>query len=297
MISNYLYAPPIVLGVAYGLTEPERAVGGYTFVLKQRILTGGVLALVALAAVFWLSVPHFALLTGLVIMFGAWEWANLAGVSHRAGKLVYTVLLSVLCVWDYNTDVPSLTLMGGALLWWLVAFVMVSQYPASANFCKSRLVRMLMGSLVLVPAWSAIVMLKIHHGPQAIVLLFLLVWAADVGAYVAGKNLGKRPLAKKVSPKKTIEGLLGGIAFSMLVAVVYGKFTHATVGREIVLVLLAMMVALISVLGDLLESLLKRERGIKDSSSLLPGHGGVMDRIDSLTAALPLFALALHFSV
>ncbi len=267
--------------------------------LKQRILTGVVLAPIALTTVFWSSVPYFSLLIGLVIILGAWEWANLSGVSHPAGRLSYAALIGVLCVWDYNTHMPGLILMGGALLWWVVAFGMVSQYPASARYCKSRLVRMLMGVLVLIPAWSAIVMLKSDHGPQAIVLLLLLVWGADIGAYIVGKNLGKRPLAKKVSPKKTIEGLLGGIIFSMLVAIVYGQLTYVNIGfgREVVLVVLAMMVALISVLGDLLESLLKRERGIKDSSSLLPGHGGVMDRIDSLTAALPLFALVLHFIV
>ncbi len=154
-----------------------------------------------------------------------------------------------------------------------------------------------MGFLTLVPAWFALSKLKLHDQQGwTIILVFLLVWAADVGAYFAGKNLGRHKLAERVSPKKTIEGLVGGLLMSLLVAACVGLYFDFTFARGLGLLMLSIAVVLVSVLGDLFESMLKRERGIKDSSNLLPGHGGILDRIDSLTAAIPVFTLALVVS-
>ena len=261
--------------------------------LKQRIITGLILAPVALAAVFWLPVSAFSIFIALVIVVGGWEWANLAGVENNILRVTYAGVIGGLCLLSSLFLVPPLFILLAAVCWWCLAFFMVRHYPDSAGWCSGKITRLLMGIITLIPAWSAIVMLKNSYGPLAIMLVLILVWAADVGAYFSGKNFGKHKLAENVSPKKTIEGLLGGLVLSVIVAIIVGLALDFSFGKGLGLIALTIMVTLVSVLGDLLESLLKRERGIKDSSNLLPGHGGILDRIDSLTAALPVFALAL----
>ncbi|WP_263078870.1 phosphatidate cytidylyltransferase [Endozoicomonas sp. Mp262] len=264
--------------------------------LKQRILTGLVLAPVALAAVFLLPVKAFSVFIGLVIMLGAWEWANLAGFQHPFSRVAYALVIGGLCLFVYQFSVPETFVLVVGVLWWCAAFVLVKNYPSSTRIYDSSLVRLLMGVCTLIPAWLAMTVLKSHYGASAIMLVLFLVWAADVGAYFSGKRFGKNKLASRVSPKKTIEGVVGGIVLALVVALAFGTVLDLSLTRRLGLMILTVLVVLASVLGDLIESLLKRERGIKDSSNLLPGHGGVMDRIDSLTAALPVFALALVVS-
>lgn len=264
--------------------------------LKQRIVTGLVLAPVALAAVFLLPLTAFSVFVGLVIMLGAWEWADLADVEQPWLRLVYGLAIGVLCALIYLFSIPAVGLLSLGVLWWCAAFMLVWHYPASARFCQATWVRLLMGVCTLVPAWFALVALKSRYGALAIMLALFLVWAADIGAYFSGKLLGKNKLAPRVSPKKTVEGLLGGILLALVVAAVSGLLLGFGWLKGFGLMALTVLIVLASVLGDLTESLLKRERGIKDSGSLLPGHGGIMDRIDSLTAAVPVFALALFAS-
>ncbi|MGI9279074.1 MAG: phosphatidate cytidylyltransferase [Endozoicomonas sp.] len=260
--------------------------------LKQRILTAVVLAPLALASVIFLPPSAFSVLIALVIMLGAWEWANLSGFEDTVSRIGYVLLTGVAC-WLVK-DMSAYVLLAISVLWWLLAFALVKGYPVSARFCHSRMLRLLMGLLTLIPAWFALSKLKFHDQQGwTIMLVFLLVWAADVGAYFAGKNLGRHKLAERVSPKKTIEGLVGGLLMSLLVAACVGLYADLGFARGLGLLVLSVLVVLVSVLGDLFESMLKRERGIKDSSNLLPGHGGILDRIDSLTAAVPVFTLAL----
>ncbi|MGI9274258.1 MAG: phosphatidate cytidylyltransferase [Endozoicomonas sp.] len=260
--------------------------------LKQRIITALFLAPLALAGVIFLPPAAFSLFVAIIVMLGAWEWANLAGFEQNPMRIGFALTVGVVC-W-LASSLPALLVLGSAALWWLAALYLVKAYPASTKFCQSRIVRLLMGMLTLVPAWFAMVQLKLHDGQGlSIILVLLLVWAADVGAYFSGKSLGRHKLAANVSPKKTIEGLVGGLILSLLVAGAVGIYFEFSFARGLGLLLLTVMVGLVSVLGDLFESLLKRERGIKDSSKLLPGHGGILDRIDSLTAAIPVFTLAL----
>ena len=259
--------------------------------LKQRIMTALVLAPVALAGVFLLPPAGFSWFIALVILIGAWEWGGLAGLSGQSGRLS-CVALTAAVLW--------LTLAGGettimvlALAWWVVAFWLVKSYPDSARWCQSKLVRLVIMLAVLVPAWVGLRVLKANEqGHLLIFYLFMVIWGADVGAYFAGKNFGKRKLAVNVSPGKTIEGCIGGMATVTLLAILAGLCFEMSFGHGLILLLATWITALVSVLGDLLESMLKREAGIKDSSNLLPGHGGVLDRIDSLAAAVPVFALA-----
>ncbi|OED41834.1 phosphatidate cytidylyltransferase [Endozoicomonas sp. (ex Bugula neritina AB1)] len=260
--------------------------------LKQRIFTAVVLAPLALAGVFLLPAVEFSIFIGLIIMLGGWEWANLSGFERPAARVGFALLVGASC-WMVNV-LPSIWVLSVAVLWWLAAFWLVKGYPDSARFCENRFVRLLMGLLTLVPAWFALVQLKsMEQGGWLIFMVLITVWAADCGAYFAGRAFGKIKLAKNVSPKKTLEGGVGGVLLAVLISAGIALWNDFSFARGLGLLLLTVLTTLVSILGDLWESMLKRERGIKDSSDLLPGHGGILDRIDSLTAATPVFTLAL----
>lgn len=260
--------------------------------LKQRIITGVILAPVVVAGVLFLTGPWFALFIGLIVTLGAWEWARLAGESGQKGRVIYAVAVAILMVGLYRDSWALPYLMVPAVTWWLYAAGLVLRYPASKPLLQGQLLCQLYGLLVLLPAWYGLVWLHGQaHGLWLILILVVTVWAADIGAYFAGKTFGKRKLMPAVSPGKTLEGLLGGVVLTQLLMLAL-LLTLGWQLQAIVMALLGtLLVVLFSVLGDLNESLFKREQGIKDSSNLLPGHGGILDRIDSLTAAIPVFAL------
>ncbi|MNT38098.1 Phosphatidate cytidylyltransferase [compost metagenome] len=187
---------------------------------------------------------------------------------------------------------PLVLVLG--VLWWGAATVLVLGYPETSRYWGGTLGKLVIGLLILLPAWQGLVLFK--QWPLAnwlILAVMVLVWAADIGAYFSGKAFGKRKLAPQVSPGKSWEGLVGGLLASLLITAGVGLY-RGWIGSELLLALAgAALVVLVSVVGDLTESMFKRQSGIKDSSNLLPGHGGVLDRIDSLTAAIPLFAALL----
>lgn len=266
----------------------------------QRLITSLVLAPLMLAGIYLLPASYFSLFIGLIVILAAWEWANLAGFSRVSTRLITALagaaILLAIDWWRLSAAISWQALMLLALGWWLLALLLVLTYPASQDIIRRRWIRMLMGVPVLVPFWLGLNVLK-GRPDDALVLtwLMLLVWGADVGAYFAGRAFGHRKLAPAVSPGKTWAGVYGGMATSIAVSVVIALvfLPPLTPWRWVALVLVSALLVAISVLGDLLESLLKRYRGIKDSSQLLPGHGGVLDRIDSLCAATPLFCLLL----
>ena len=154
--------------------------------------------------------------------------------------------------------------------------------------------KVLIGLLILLPAWQGLVLLKQWPlGNYLIVAVMVLVWGADIGAYFSGRAFGKRKLAPQVSPGKSWEGVLGGLLTCLLIALAVGLSRHWGVVELVLALAGTLLLVMVSVVGDLTESMFKREAGIKDSSNLLPGHGGILDRIDSLTAAIPLFAVLL----
>lgn len=279
--------------------------------LKQRILTAVVLIPLALGAIFLLPLHWFGLVVLLVMALAAWEWAPLMGVCSQAGRVAYTVLCMVLIgifywlipldqVWQSTTLNPIvywLTLIGA--LWWLIAIVLVLNFPRSkAVWQRSRVFVGLIGLLMLIPAWSAIIALRAEHyaqeplhGALLVLFVFLLVWAADVGAYFSGKKFGKHKLMPRVSPGKTLEGLIGGLALSVLVMFLVAEYSSLIVEHSVGYYAVGIVTVMVSVFGDLNESMFKRCVGVKDSGSLLPGHGGILDRIDSLTSALPVFLI------
>lgn len=260
--------------------------------LKQRIITALILAPVAIAGIFLLPDFEFSLFIGAIMIVSAWEWANLAGFEgiQRYG---YAGVLGIL-IGITNYLPPAIVLIPG-LLWWMMAFVFVLRYPALSNLWASRPMISLIGILCIVPGYVAMLTLKGHAASSfLILLLFFLIWGADIGAYFSGRALGKNKLASKVSPGKTWEGLIGGLIVATLIAlpmlIWFGKPDPGSL-RGLLFLAGCMIVVLVSVLGDLVVSMFKRNRGIKDSSNLLPGHGGLLDRLDSLLSAGPIFAL------
>ena len=262
--------------------------------LKQRIITALVLLPIALGGFFLLDGGAFALFIGAVVTLGAWEWARLAGFEAQSLRVAYAVAVAVLLGLLYMVPVVAPLLLVVAVLWWLVATFLVMTYPDSSRLWGGVPGRLLIGLLILLPAWQGLILLK--QWPQAnalIIAVMVLVWGADIGAYFSGKTFGKRKLAPKVSPGKSWEGVYGGLLLSLLITLAVGVVREWGVAQMLSGLIGAAVVVLIAVVGDLTESMFKRQAGIKDSSNLLPGHGGVLDRIDSLTAAIPIFAVLL----
>lgn len=259
-----------------------------------RVLTAVVVAPPVLAAVFLLSHALFALMWAGIILLGAWEWSRLAGVGQKRLRMIFVALIagSLAFTWFMPPQLHVMVLVLG-VVWWGVALGLVIGFPMSLDSWNGPWRKLGCGWMVLIPAWTAMVALKRHPDADALLLLLLLlIWGADVGAYFAGRRFGRRKLAPHVSPGKSWEGVMGGMALGIVVTVLVGAY-KGFAGPEIwaTLLLSCIVTMAASVLGDLFESVLKRMGGHKDSGRLLPGHGGVMDRIDSLTAAAPVFAL------
>lgn len=272
--------------------------------LQQRFITAVVLAGLFVAAVAWVPTLGLALVFGGVALLAGWEWAALAGWTHAVARVIYCVFLAIvlLGLWwicDLAGDPKAMQvqpIMGIACLFWSVALLQVRQYPRSTWLWRSSIVRSLVGWLMLAATWLAIMYaLSLQNGPILVVLLVLTVAAADVGAYFAGRRWGQNKLAPFVSPGKTWEGLWGGIAAVLVLVVIVSfglpnSYSHITTAS---IVVLALTMAGASVLGDLTVSMVKRHVGVKDSGALLPGHGGLLDRLDSVCGAAPVFGLGL----
>ncbi len=260
--------------------------------LRQRIITALIMAPIALAGVFVLQNWGFALFVGTVLVIGAWEWARLAGISGP-GRFVYAAGLGIVLGASYL--MPPAVILALGLVWWLAALALVIAYPGAQQIWSTRVVRGLLGLPIFVPGFVSLLQLKaLPDADLLIVLLFFLIWGADVGAYFAGRAFGKRKLAPAVSPGKSWAGFFGGMVTAMIIAVAIPMMAGRSSGLDpdgLWFVAGCLFVAMTSVLGDLTISMFKRHAGVKDASNLLPGHGGVLDRIDSLLAAGPFFAV------
>ena len=262
--------------------------------LRTRILTAAVLAGILLAGLFLLSPPWAVWAFGAVFTIGAWEWAGFGALRAPAARIAYAtgVALVLLLAWRWSAEPPRLMLLlRAACAWWAIALLWLSWAPAR----HQPILVLVCGLPVLMPAFIALARLQVATsgfaaGPQIVLWLVLLVIAADVGAYAVGRSFGRRKLAPRVSPGKTLEGALGGIVMVALVA--WAGAAHFGLPQPAV-VAFGCAVGIFSIIGDLTESMFKRAAGLKDSGALLPGHGGLLDRIDSVTAAAPLYALGL----
>jgi phosphatidate cytidylyltransferase len=263
-------------------------------VLKQRVLTAIVLVAVLLGVMLGLPPIATIWLVTVLVLIGAWEWAAFIGRSSPQARAVFTMVVAaalITCLYFYfyvaSTRFVHIVL-GVAMCWWFIAFLWVCLAPARVHPLSAGLA----GLLALVPCWMALVYVTDRTQSADWVLFTLaLVWAADTGAFFAGRWLGRVPLAPRVSPKKTWEGVFGGMVTSALVAWLAANYLFAVDVWPFVFICIA--VAAVSIIGDLTESMLKRAVGLKDSGTVFPGHGGMLDRIDSVTAAAPTLVFAL----
>ena len=263
---------------------------------RTRILTGLVLAPAAVAGLLWLPTEWLALVAAVLLLAGLWEWTRLTGLSDplpRLGYITANALMIAALAWAAGPHLFALkaaALLG--VVWWVLALAWLWRFEfGQADRGRFRILKLLAGSLAAVPAWAALVWLHQlpEHGPRWALFAVMLVWAADTGAYFVGVRMGKHKMAPRISPNKSWEGFWGGLAGASLVAVFAVKLLGLGWDDLPVLVFLTIVAAMMSVAGDLFESLLKRHSGQKDSGRLLPGHGGMLDRLDSLLAALPVF--------
>ncbi len=263
--------------------------------LKDRVITAVVMAAVFIGILFFCPPLVFTGFVMLVTAVGAWEWANLCHLTNQRARALYTVavvavaaaLMAMLYLSQWLRVEQVLVL---SCAWWALALLWVQGYPTSSVLWRSVWARMIMGALVLVPAFLSLVHLRsFPEGHWYVIAVVLVVAAADIGAYFAGRRFGRHKLAPNVSPGKSWEGVVGGLVAVAVIGIFFALFRDVKVGVVLAVVLPA---ALVSVIGDLLESMLKRFRGVKDSGHILPGHGGVLDRIDGLVAAVPIFTLA-----
>jgi phosphatidate cytidylyltransferase len=263
--------------------------------LLQRVITALVLAPLALAGVLLLPSNWFALALALVFAYGLWEWGRLIGLQRRRMRallVVLNLLAMGLLLWFFRDRPLALApLVYIGVLWWLVALLWLRTIAFAAEPTRRNLeLKWLVGSLVTLPAWCAAWLLHAsEQGPYWTLFVLLLIWAGDIGAYFSGRRFGRNKLAPSISPGKTREGLYGQVLVSALFALAVG--TQLVEGRVALaaLVGLAVVTVLLSVVGDLFESLIKRHSHQKDSGTLFPGHGGMLDRLDSVFAALPIF--------
>ena len=261
--------------------------------IKQRIITALILVSLILLAIIFLPFYLFAVFLTLLMLFAAWEWCLLVGIHKRISRLVYVVCVGLFMFLAWHA--PILPVLIIAVLFWLIGLYFIVRYPkSSALWANGVLVRAMMGILVIVPCWLALNMLRAaQDGSQTIIFMLFLIWAVDTGAYFAGKNWGKHKLCPRVSPNKTWEGVYGGLILTGVIAAIGCMLMNVAPIHWTSVIMLALLTAAFSVIGDLFESMLKREVGIKDTGRYLPGHGGFLDRIDSLLAATPLFLLGL----
>jgi len=258
---------------------------------KQRLLTTLVLVPLVLLAIYYGNKWLLGSVVLLLIIIAGWEWLQLIPVSRVANKLIFILALLV-ATWA-SVYWLNYWLAAGLVIWGGI-LVAVLTYPGSQKYWGNPVIVGAAGLLLLPLLGSCLAALhQRSHGSDLIVYLLCLVWAADIGAYLAGKCWGRHKLIPRVSPGKTVEGMMGGFLLTMLVAfVAYWYFRPV---YSFLWFVIAAGIMLISLLGDLFISMLKRRRNLKDTGQIFPGHGGVLDRLDSLIAALPLFYLGLHF--
>ena len=260
--------------------------------LIKRVAT----ALIMVPIIVWLildtSAYFFAVVSALFYLGAAWEWAALIGVKTKVNRFAY--MMSMLAALPIVRFIPDNYVLWIGVIWWLWVIFILYHYVKTQNQQQMLFTNMMIGFLVILPCWVGLNSLRSgSHGAEFLLLFFFLLWSVDSGAYWFGTKFGKRKLASRLSPRKTIVGVVGGFLF-MLVFLVLGIWIlYIPRSRWLALLIIAVIMNIFSIIGDLFASMLKRKANVKDSGNIMPGHGGFLDRMDSALAAAPVFALAL----
>ncbi|WP_353571948.1 phosphatidate cytidylyltransferase [Candidatus Albibeggiatoa sp. nov. BB20] len=266
--------------------------------LQQRVLTALILIPSVVGGIMYLSSTVLAIALSIFVLLAAWEWTDICGWHTNPARASYTILIisglitAFLILKFHPINIYPILII--AVAWWLLMLYWQTgvQYDWLHDpVPKSSWVKAILGIVILVPAWTALVYLHQHYTGYSVLFFFSLIWLADSSAYFIGKAWGKHKLAVKISPKKTWEGVYGAIGSGLLLSLSYTLWRNMTVHESLLFIGLCFITILVSILGDLAESMFKRQMHLKDSSQLLPGHGGMLDRVDSLTSAAPIFVI------
>ena len=278
--------------------------------LLERIKTALILAAGFIIISTQSSILIFNILISGSMIFVAWEWCSLVGFFNRTSKIIFASGFIAIVIFLYlklglapeSTQINeelSLAILSSGVFFWIISTFFLYHYPKYTNSWNGRFKLSIVGLLTIIPAWNGMIILKIlNPNGYLLLLIVILVAATDVGAYFMGKSFGRRKLAEELSPNKTWEGVLGGSAACILATILLMPLAYVLIPEAdgisaLSSLLLVLSIIFFSIIGDLLESMLKRNQGIKDSGDLLPGHGGILDRIDGLLAAVPCFTLIL----
>lgn len=269
--------------------------------LAKRVMTAAILIPFVVVAILFLPTLYLAVCLGIITLLAGLEWTGLAGITMVPIKIAFVSVLAICLAGTYGLlAYPWFTdwVFPLAAIWWIsITFVLFSYKRINQAAPGIGMMRSIMCFIVLIPLWAAL--LVIHRngdeGPYLVLFLLVLIWIADSGAYFAGRRWGKTKLAPVISPGKTWEGVYGALLGALICGAMLAWFQKDVTGA-LWLIPVCVITVFMSVVGDLFESVLKRRMGMKDSGNLLPGHGGVLDRIDSLTAAAPVFLLGLHLA-
>lgn len=261
--------------------------------LVQRVITGAILIALVLLVLFVLPASVFLFLSALVMLYAAWEWTNFMSLNTLFTRLAYIVLIFLVALLLYANVMAIYIFIMVTFVWWLVHVLLVVSYPSTTMIWASRPVQGLTGVLLLVSCWFSVLTIDLVT-PWLVLALFLIIWGTDICAYFSGRAWGKKKLLPHVSPGKTWAGFWGALVSAIVLGLIFICVVPEFRQAKVFVFVLTIVTMLFSVLGDLVESMYKRNAGIKDSGKLLPGHGGLLDRIDSLTAAAPIFLLGMY---
>ncbi|URJ24692.1 phosphatidate cytidylyltransferase [Candidatus Blochmanniella camponoti] len=283
--------------------------------LKTRLISMLILIPITILMVFFLPIIPFSIVVFIICLISAWEWGKMHHFSDYVHRMWICAILVLLCItmiivttsylYFNNWHIFWYIFGSISIVWWLLAFSLILSYPDSAIFWKkSNVLCFFFGILTILPFfWGILTLRQFHHindntiGAWCLLYIVILIWINDSSAYIIGKTLGRHKLLKNVSPKKTWEGFIGGILISTGISWLFSKYMPIKVINPSLIFVYSIIAIIASIIGDLTESMFKREAGIKDSGSLIPGHGGILDRIDSLFAAVPIFVYLILLSL
>ncbi|MGE3919380.1 MAG: phosphatidate cytidylyltransferase [Gammaproteobacteria bacterium] len=270
--------------------------------LFQRVLTALVLIPIIVAIVIYATPILFAIISMIFLLMASKEWLDMMNIKPLMLRIAYMGLLILIAKILYQTSfvtdlLATKLLLSAALIWWILAFFSILQYSRHPQlFIMNPYFLAILGLFVLMFSWFGLMCLRVQiNGPLLILYLFVLTWCADIGAYFSGRFWGKKKLLVTVSPNKTWVGLCGGLVLGLIWVLLAPKVLSLSIAQYSLWIIWSTFTLLISVVGDLFISVLKRSHHLKDTGSLLPGHGGVLDRIDSLLATIPVFTFGILY--